>query len=290
MCKRLFNLDEPDAKTLFLTLDINKEGKIEVTHLITAITNYRTDDKPDEEIVIKTREELVAQHADPKSTASNNMYIVNKFMDQHEIKIMMIYRLADMEQKGVVYKNELVISFERLLPSAPKTVVDAFEGLFPDEKVEKDAFAKMFDTQTDEPLGARDNTKDKNGLTVSQVYWLKKYHQATVDADTTYQEVFDSSDKYGYRVLGVAPLTKGITNKIDSLSSMDIINIIAAFEIPSTIDFERYENMIRYASTSSHSASALAEFERQRNVMKTPVKSPEKSKTARSDPPKQVEQ
>ena len=70
VCRNLFDVYFEDAKTMFKTLDINNEEKIEVTHFITAIQNHRTDFYADEEIVLKTREELVSQHVDPKTQTS----------------------------------------------------------------------------------------------------------------------------------------------------------------------------------------------------------------------------
>ena len=82
-------------------------------------------------------------------------------MTENEVNPMMVYRMADKEQRGVVETSELVSSFTTLL-SPSETVLQAFEGLFPDPQVEKEAYEKMLSSQTqmfqtNEPLGARES-------------------------------------------------------------------------------------------------------------------------------------
>lgn len=211
-CETFFALNKEDSETLFKTLDINNEKKVEITHLITGIQNHRTDFYADEEIVLKTREELVSQHVDPKTQTSQNFYTVTKFLDKFEMKPMMIFRMADKEQKGVVLISDLVSAFARLMPSAPEEVQKAFESLFPDPQVEKDTYAiKIFRTQPDESLGAIDENKDSNGLTVGQVYWLRKFLQAGQEVNKTKEVIWHAADTDRDNLINAPQLTGAIT-------------------------------------------------------------------------------
>ena len=211
-------------------------------------------------------------------------------MDKHEIKPMMIYRMADKEQKGVVQANDLVSSFQRLLPSADQETTKAFARLFPGAgaQVDKDSYAKMFSTSTDEPLGDTDDSIDSNGLTVGQVYWLRKFYQAIVDVDMTLESFWHVADEYSENLISQRGLTIAITQNIPELSSMDIINITAAFETDD-LYFDIFAKKLNAAQVSTHSAQALSEFEKGRMLVASPQKSPSKSKIRQSDPPKQVE-
>ena len=56
---------------------------------------------------------------------------------------------------------------------------------------------------------------------------------------------------------------------------MDIISIIAAFET-NALTYDIYAKKLNAAENSTHSASALADFDRQRNLKASPSKSPVK--------------
>jgi Ca2+-binding EF-hand superfamily protein len=167
MLQRLFSIEDPDVDTIFRVLDLSGNGSIELAHLITAIQSSRTDGNPDEEIVAKTKDDLVKASSDPQVLQDTNLETVMAYLKQEDYKPMFIYRMADKNQVGVVEVSDLTTAFRKLMPGVPQDVMDSFKDLFPRATVEKAEFAEVFKSRVDESLGGKMENRDINGLTVA---------------------------------------------------------------------------------------------------------------------------
>ena len=81
------------------------------------------------------KDTLLAEVEEAENSSSKRLEAINLLLRENDIKAMMIWRLADREKAGWVMVADLQSALAKLSPSLPKSSLEAFAEVFPENHV-----------------------------------------------------------------------------------------------------------------------------------------------------------
>ncbi|CAG9329641.1 unnamed protein product [Blepharisma stoltei] len=250
---KLFGLTAPQAEQIFVSLDLEKSGAVSAKYLVGVIQTYRTDNMQDE----SDSQQILSTGRDPKEILQKLAKDLINALKVNSLEPINIFRFADKSNKGTVKVSEFQAALQKLIPLIDKKLLKEMETLFPNEIITKEDIITTFQyTKKEEEEGL-----DQHGLTVEQVFWLRKLIEAMEKVNVTEQNLFTAADLNNDNKVDIFELKAAMKRCFPGviLSHAELTSILSAFDTNKNggIEKDEFIQRLQDAKTSKHNKRAV---------------------------------
>ncbi|CAG9318525.1 unnamed protein product [Blepharisma stoltei] len=252
--KKFFSLSEDNSIQLFNYLDSERRGGISLKQLIAALKPYENKNKEDS-LILETPRPL-----SPRSAAQSSVDEFLNALHKFGLKPINLFRIADKNNQGEIsladFQNTIVRFAGHIDPNLTREALK----LFNKNKITiKDVEAIFLQAAKKEP-----NKIDQNGLSVEEVYWLRKLENGISKLKVAPETVFYYADANRDGKIDLQELRAAIKKCLPGslLTYTDICYISQAMDINKngTIELPEFIKRLKDGKESSHSDAFLEEY------------------------------
>ncbi|CAG9315691.1 unnamed protein product [Blepharisma stoltei] len=180
---RVFSLTPSQCQEVFNYLNFEEVGEILTRDLISVIQSYRTDSA---ENVSAPKSSQAA-----KLVANDAAQELLAILKEVGLEPVNIFKFADRGNRGTIQVGDFLTALVKLLPNISESLLKRVIEIFPSATISRNDVIAAF--KNVEPKENKEGL-DQFGLTVEQVYWLKKLNEAIVKMRATPETIFIASD------------------------------------------------------------------------------------------------
>jgi hypothetical protein len=248
----LFDIVQDQAIGVFASLDIHKIGQIDMGDLITVLDSYRNDENTNNFFHIEAVSGTEAMARNSAKIKQPGDFL--KMWSGFGLTPAQIWQLADSRKAGKVLVTDLKRAILKLIPTISRDDLADFMTFFPIEEVKSAEFLQLFPIP-EKPQHAQFapnapldlSLTDRNGLTVDQVYWIKRLDDTALYSSIALNTLFsaadlDKDDSVTIEELGTM-LKKCLSH--EKMSRADVASVMQALDVNRNGKVEREEYLQR---------------------------------------------
>jgi Ca2+-binding EF-hand superfamily protein len=256
-----FNLTDEQSAMVFNSLDLDRRGAVQVGYLCDVINSYRKNPSK------KAAPAKMTQLADTytKSVENAPAELVT-LLASHNLEPMNVFRFADKRQLGVIQVSDFQNALRRLIPNISEDLLNRLLEVFPSSTIRKADIDAIFTPVPQVQLGEL----DQNGLTLEQVFWIRRLITSLEEHAVDPRALFDLADLNRDELASMAEMRGAIRRSFSSaeMGQIEIGYIVKSIDTKRGASISKKEllDLIDKAKRSSHPPEALDKLAKEKGV------------------------